>query len=621
MRGGDGMTIDPAQRRAWYGTDEPVAAAHTLQLGPWALACEGGALQAVHWQGVELLRGLAWLLRDEDWGTPTPRCGPLQVQARDAQRLVWQQTLDWGPEAGPGRVCGPDGAPAPVGSSVPTHAPVYAPVYALVDTMVDPAQGAPGLHAVVHGEALIDAAGGGRLTLRVASCARGVLRSARSGLVLLHPATLAGTPLAVEHADGRIEATCFPLTISPGQPVFDIRALDWSPGPGWQAQVRLTADLPGRPDAAFEMEDQRNWSDASYKTYVGSLLDPWPYALPAGQVLVQQAVLRVWPTGLPVGDVAGAAAATAEPSASAPAPALGPVPAAPVAESCPSGASVPPASPPCLPALGIGFPHLARGPDADEVAAVIALRPRWLQVEADLGRHADGDGDADADADADPDADPAAGRPWPLAAQLQSAATLARACGARVQIDAIADDAQSPDDAADRLARACAQAGLAPQAVRLLPRSLLLSWQPRDTWPAVPPPPRWSAALRAAFPAAAIGGGVYTNFTELNRLDPPAAGLDFIGHGSCPIVHAADDRSVLLTLQTWSAMAATVRARWPGLPWQVGPLTLAAARNPYGRAPAPNPQHRRLPLAIRDPRHDADFGAAWLAATVVTLAP
>ncbi|MEN9890978.1 MAG: hypothetical protein RLY78_1273, partial [Pseudomonadota bacterium] len=79
--------------------------------------------------------------------------------------------------------------------------------------------------------------------------------------------------------------------------------------------------------------------------------------------------------------------------------------------------------------------------------------------------------------------------------------------------------------------------------------------------------------------------------------------------------------SVLLTLQTWSAMAATVRARWPGLPWQVGPLTLAAARNPYGRAPAPNPQHRRLPLAIRDPRHDADFGAAWLAATVVTLAP
>ena len=27
----------------------------------------------------------------------------------------------------------------------------------------------------------------------------------------------------------------------------------------------------------FEMEDQRNWGDASYKIYSGSLLDPFPY--------------------------------------------------------------------------------------------------------------------------------------------------------------------------------------------------------------------------------------------------------------------------------------------------------------------------------------------------------
>ena len=33
----------------------------------------------------------------------------------------------------------------------------------------------------------------------------------------------------------------------------------------------------------FEMEDQRNWSDASYKTYVRPLALPWPYVLPAGK--------------------------------------------------------------------------------------------------------------------------------------------------------------------------------------------------------------------------------------------------------------------------------------------------------------------------------------------------
>ena len=31
------------------------------------------------------------------------------------------------------------------------------------------------------------------------------------------------------------------------------------------------------------MEDQRNWSDASYKTYVRPLAPPWPYTLPKGE--------------------------------------------------------------------------------------------------------------------------------------------------------------------------------------------------------------------------------------------------------------------------------------------------------------------------------------------------
>ena len=38
----------------------------------------------------------------------------------------------------------------------------------------------------------------------------------------------------------------------------------------------------------FEMEDHRNWMDASYKTYVCSLLDPWPYTLKKGEAFVQR---------------------------------------------------------------------------------------------------------------------------------------------------------------------------------------------------------------------------------------------------------------------------------------------------------------------------------------------
>ena len=43
----------------------------------------------------------------------------------------------------------------------------------------------------------------------------------------------------------------------------------------------------------YEMEDQRNWTDASYKTYVRPLARPWPYTLDAGARLDQAVTLTV----------------------------------------------------------------------------------------------------------------------------------------------------------------------------------------------------------------------------------------------------------------------------------------------------------------------------------------
>ena len=43
----------------------------------------------------------------------------------------------------------------------------------------------------------------------------------------------------------------------------------------------------------FEMEDQRNWTDASYKTYVRPLALPWPYTLASGAALDQSVTLTV----------------------------------------------------------------------------------------------------------------------------------------------------------------------------------------------------------------------------------------------------------------------------------------------------------------------------------------
>ncbi|MBW9094339.1 hypothetical protein JNB62_11655 [Microbacterium jejuense] len=112
----------------------------------------------------------------------------------------------------------------------------------------------------------------------------------RTGLVVLHPPTLAGSPLRVTHPDGRVEASTFPARISPHQPAFDIAGLAWSHD-GLDVAVRFEGDV-------FEMEDQRNWTDASYKTYSRPLGLPFPYRLTAGERVRQSIDVEVSGTPL-----------------------------------------------------------------------------------------------------------------------------------------------------------------------------------------------------------------------------------------------------------------------------------------------------------------------------------
>ena len=104
----------------------------------------------------------------------------------------------------------------------------------------------------------------------------------RTGLVVLHPASDAGAPAVVVHPDGTREAVMFPETISPHQPIMDIR------------ELRVGDDVVLRFEGeVFEMEDQRNWTDASFKTYSRPLGLPYPYRLDAGERVHQSITIRV----------------------------------------------------------------------------------------------------------------------------------------------------------------------------------------------------------------------------------------------------------------------------------------------------------------------------------------
>jgi hypothetical protein len=107
----------------------------------------------------------------------------------------------------------------------------------------------------------------------------------RAGLVVLHPPQLAGADLQVTHPLAGVTETRFPAEISAHQPVFDIAGLAWE-HQGLEVAVAFTGDV-------FEMEDQRNWTDASYKTYSRPLSLPFPYPLAAGDRIVQRVEVRV----------------------------------------------------------------------------------------------------------------------------------------------------------------------------------------------------------------------------------------------------------------------------------------------------------------------------------------
>jgi D-apionolactonase len=515
-------TGDPQDLLRLYGTHEPTVSSTKLVAGELSCELEGGAIRNVQWRGVEVLRGIAYLLRDADWGTaPCVVRAVKVVQAQGSFQVGFDLHMA-----------------LPEGDLI--------------------------------AQATVAGFSNGLFSFQVEAKAQHSLLTNRCGFVVLHPASAAGVPLQIEHTDGAVQETRFPMHISPGQVAFDIRRLRHIPLQGVAVDCVLQAELPHDPLGKFEMEDQRNWSDASFKTYVASLLDPWPYTLEAGALYKQSVnvhihdsrslVMRgshdsVTDVEVLVGDAVGQR----------------------------------------LPRMGLGVPLRLSAITSDERACVVALKPDWLLVEVD--------------------ADIAGG----YLEQLAQAQQLALQAGAKLQLDVICPHHESPEAVAQRVSAACELLGLEPDAVRACPAPYLKSFQPSGDWPKLPPLEAFATAFAQYFPRADIGGGMLTFFTELNRKRQSVDGLDFVGHATNPLVHAADDVSVMQTHQALESVVASVRAIWPDVPYRLGPNMLGMQRNPYGNRTAENPSRQRVAMASDDPRHQASFGAAWLAGYVAAV--
>lgn len=113
--------------------------------------------------------------------------------------------------------------------------------------------------------------------------AEGDFLANRIGLVVLHYPDDAGHSAEITSPSGGVSQSTFPEWISPHQPFKDIEQFIWQRG---ASTYRL--DFAGD---TFETEDQRNWTDASFKTYSTPLSKPFPVLHRSGNTVLQRVSL------------------------------------------------------------------------------------------------------------------------------------------------------------------------------------------------------------------------------------------------------------------------------------------------------------------------------------------
>jgi hypothetical protein len=310
------MAVEPATATRpsrfvlWYGRDEPPPEHCELHAGQLVAQLDGPDLRHVRVGSLEVLRRLYVGVRDRNWSTIPPELSNLAVESRgdgfvvtfDARHRSADLDFRWH-----GLLRGrPDGC----------------------------------LECTLDGTAGNDFVYG------------------RIGFCLLHPLSFAGSAYCAQTPGGQV-CGLLPREIGPQRiengrvlplfPSYDALTLE-APGAGTRIEFHFDGDL-------FEMEDQRNWTDASFKTYSTPLALGLSHTARAGQRIVQTVTMSV--TGAP-------------PAADS------------VADDIPT-VSLGPKLGRRLPPIGLGIARGAGRLSPREVELLRALRPGHLRADLDLG--------------------------------------------------------------------------------------------------------------------------------------------------------------------------------------------------------------------------------------------
>jgi hypothetical protein len=381
--------------------------------------------------------------------------------------------------------------------------------------------------------------------------ARSGFKSNRIGFCVLHPIQeCAGRACLVEKVDGTLERGRFPEAISPHQPFLNMRAISYEVTPAVTAKVCFEGDI-------FEMEDQRNWSDASFKTYCTPLSLPFPFEVAPGQNFKQTITLSL----------------------------KGTIPEIPTQATPTAGISFQVYQDVRfrLPDIGLQMASHGRPLQEEELTRLKKLNLHHLRVDLNLSDSA-----------------------YPgIFARAHSEARL---LGIFLEIALFLG--QSPDQELRAFLKELR--GIKPQVSSWLIFHLGEN-STSEKW--------FTLARRYLSDyngQAKIGAGSCQYYVDLNRSHPPAELLSLVCYPVNPQVHASDNASIIETLPILAQMAENAHHFMGGIPVAVTPVSLKPRPAPITYSDEPDRSGESLP-SWADVRQMSLFGAGWTLGTLKYL--
>ncbi|MBX2840834.1 MAG: hypothetical protein KTR26_03630 [Flammeovirgaceae bacterium] len=485
----------------YYGNEKPLKPAKDLRAGPFRMLYENGFLRYIKLGNSEVLRMIYFALRDPNWGTIEGRIEFEKIQVGEKSFSI---NYEW-------------------------HSENFAFPFIWSCQLIGKENGE--ISFEIKGKALAS------------------FKKNRSGFCILHPITeCAGEPCEVKLVDGKTTKGKFPKNISPHQPFIDMKAISWKPDSKTEVILEFQGDT-------FEMEDQRNWTDDSYKTYCTPLGLPFPEELQKGEEVYQSIKLKI----------ASQYSLQIEEENQ-------------VIELIPG-----PEDYGENPKIGLEKSSTGQELTKKDNTLIKALNFDHFRAEVDLENDS-----------------------W----KIVLVAAVAEAKKLKLPLELVLFFSDHFDN---ELTKFCAAATkISP----IISHILLLHNAHKST--PEPLLEKAVAHLKSTFPEVKIGAGTNAYFTELNRERVNAENLDFVAYSLNPQVHAFDNDSLTETLTAQAYTVKSTKAYFPNKDVFISPITLKPRFNPNATSEEIAISPDVLPDQV-DKRQMSLYGAAWTMGSLIEL--